>query len=237
MNKPSGSMLLQVGLVLVVAVQGAFLVSARRDLRTMNRRLESIGLTEAEEPAARPQAPAPQPAARPGEERRLPPPTFTVAATTPVGSAALSALGTAEGKQKLQEVLGAIKEEKRQVKMAKQSERRAQLDARMREIVGKELGLTPDEERKVQDVMAVRTEARTRAVEEMKSGLRTRQDAKKDIDTANQTAEQALKTTLGDQRMAKLRELGKREDKAMRGQPATAAAAPAAATAPGPVVR
>jgi hypothetical protein len=230
MNKPSGSMLLQIGLVLVVAVQGAFLVSARRDLRTMNRRLESIGLTEADEPAPRPQAAAALPAARPGEERRLPPPTFAVAATTPVGTAAINALATPEGKQKLQEVLGTIKEEKRQVKMAKQSERRAQLDARIREVVGKELGLTPDEERKVQDTLAARTEARTRAVEEMKSGLRTRQDAKKDIDTANQTADQALKATLGDQRMAKLRELGKREDKAMRGQPATAAAnaAPAA---------
>jgi hypothetical protein len=229
---------------LMVVGQSIYVIKLGRALSRLEARVDGAppadgdrgapAVASAGAPAAPARLALPMAGARPGAS---PPPVFAATASPPAQPHVLETLGTAEGKQKLQEVLTSLKEQRRADKMVKGTERREHLDQRLREIVGAELGLNPDETRKVQDVLGHATEQRRRAVAEMQSGLKSRAEAKAEMDAANRAADEALKEAIGEKRVALLRELRKREDRNARSPgaapapsrpatPATPAAAP-----------
>jgi hypothetical protein len=157
------------------------------------------------------------PASRSGAGERMQPPVF--AATARPGPAVLEALASPEGRVKLQEALTALKEQRRTDKLIQASDRREQLDQRLREIVGPELSLSPEETRKVHEILGRTGDQRRRAVQELQGGLKSRGDAKTEIDAAHRTGDEALKAAIGEKRLALLRDLRKREDRAQRAAP------------------
>jgi hypothetical protein len=147
--------------------------------------------------------------------RAVAPPVFAAtAAAAPEG--VLETLGSSEGRQRLQEVLTALKEERRRDKMIKSVEHRAGVDRRLEETGAAQLGLSPDEGKRFRLTLATATEARRRALDELQSGGRTRVEAKRDLDAATRAADAALTEMLGDKRLTAYRELRKREDQALR---------------------
>jgi hypothetical protein len=129
--------------------------------------------------------------------------------------AVMETIASPEGKQKLQEVLTAMKEQRRQEKLVKSTDRREKLDQRMQEVVAGELGLNPDETRKTLDILGRLVATRRHAVEELQSGLKSRADAKTEIDNASRAADDQLKELLGEKRLVAYRELRRKTDRAL----------------------
>jgi hypothetical protein len=147
--------------------------------------------------------------------RPVAPPVFAATAAA-APDVVLETLGSSEGRQRLQEVLAALKEQRRQQKMIQSAEHRGLLDRRLEETGAAQLGLTPDEGKRFRLTLATASEARRRALDDLQSGARTRVEARRDLDAATRTADGALTELLGDKRLTAYRELRKREDQALR---------------------
>jgi hypothetical protein len=122
----------------------------------------------------------------------------------------LEALGTPEVRQKLQEVLASMKEQRRQEKLVKSIDKREKVDQRMKELVGPELALDAGETARAVDILGRAMTVRRHAIEELQSGARSRAEAKSEIDGAGKTADQALLAVLGEKRFQSYRELRKK---------------------------
>jgi hypothetical protein len=156
-----------------------------------------------------------RPAIAPPAAGRAPVPVFS-SVTLPAQAAVMETIASPEGRQKLHEVLTAMKEQRRQEKLVKSTDRREKLDQRIQEIAGAELGLNPDEARKTHDILGRLVATRRHAVEELQSGLKNRTDAKTEIDNATRAADDQLKDLLGEKRLVAYRDLRRKTDRALR---------------------
>jgi hypothetical protein len=200
--------------LLAVAVlgEGVYLVKLQR---AVSRLSDGVGAPAASAPAPEGGTVRPDPA-RPAYSPPSAPrgsvPVFSASATP---AAVMDTIASPEGRQKLQEVLTAMKEQRRKDKMIKSAERRHRLDQKMQEIVTGELALNAEEGRKTRDVLARVAATRKHAIEELQSGLKTRADAKSEVDTATRAADDQLKEILGDKRLLAYRELRRKTDRAL----------------------
>ena len=211
----------------VVIGEGAYLVKLDRDVGRLTERLAA--------PAAAPLSGAPAPAghvlptAETARERLgqkvVGVPVF---ATTAVASApVLDTLGSPQGRQKIQEVLATLKEERRRDKLIQSTDKRTRSTQRLKETIGAELGLDPEETRKSEEVLDRLGAQRKQLLEELQTGAKTRADAKKELDAAGRAADTSIQEIIGEKRMNAFRELRKKVDKAGDG-PAAPGEAPAA---------
>ena len=191
-------------LAALVVAQGAYTLKLQRNLRALTERLDQ------------PVASEPLEAARPtGGAVNLVRPAPAIPRLTPAPASAslppvLEALGTPEARQKIQEVLGAMKEEKRREKLVKSVDRREKIDQKVKELVGPELALNAEERARVSDLLTRAMTTRRHAVEELQSGARSRADAKNEIDGAQKAADQELEKVLGEKRLASYKTLRKK---------------------------
>jgi hypothetical protein len=143
-------------------------------------------------------------------------PVFATAApTAPAVATVVESLGSTEARQKIQEVIASLKEQRRQDKLVRSSDRKEKIDVKMQEVVGPELGLAPDEARRAHDALARLVSTRKRAVQELQSGAKSRTEAKSEIDGAARAADEQLKEILGDKRLVAYRDLRRKIDRAL----------------------
>jgi hypothetical protein len=190
-------------LAALVVAQGAYTLKLQRNLRAVNERLDRAAPAEVAEAPATTAVPLPRLASLP----RLTPASPQAAAPLPP---VLEALGTAEAKAKIQEVLGAIKEDRRREKLVKSVDRREKLDQKMRDLMGPELALTADEHARARELLTRAMTARRHAIEELQSGARTRAEAKSEVDGATKAVDEELEKLLGAQRLVSYRNLRKK---------------------------
>jgi hypothetical protein len=192
--------------VLVVG-QGVYLVKLQRGLTALSQRVDRAApiaedgaeATQPRTPGASVLSPAP----------RIPRLTTLPATTTPLPPV-LEALNSPEGRQKLSDVLTSMKEQRRQEKLIKSVDKRDKVDQRMKEISAAELGLSAEEATKVGDALTRLATVRRHAIEELQGGVRSRAEAKAEIDAATKAADETLKNVLGEKRLLAYRELRKR---------------------------
>lgn len=80
----------------------------------------------------------------------------------------------------------------------------------MRELMGAELALSPEESARAAELLTRAMTARRHAVEELQSGARNRAEAKSEVDGATRAADQELEKLLGEKRLVAYRNLRKR---------------------------
>jgi hypothetical protein len=192
-------------LAALVLAQGGYTFKLQRNLRALSERLDQPSAVTESAESARPALPN-QVRLAPAIPRLTTAPSPAAAVLPPV----LEALGTPEARQKLQAVLGAMKEEKRREKLVESVERREKIDQKVKELMGPELGLNADESARVSDLLTRAATARRHAVEELASGARSRADAKNEIDGAQKAADQELEKVLGEKRLASYKTLRKK---------------------------
>ena len=224
------------GFALALVAEGATILNLKRQVAQLSEKATAPDSTVPALERPRPAGAVAQPSNGAAANLRALPslPVFTNTAG-PGPGAVFETLGSAEGRVRLGEILGAMKEQRQQEKFVKSSERRDRVNQRLHDIVGSALGLNPQEARKAQDLLVKQSQARRHAIEEMQSGVKSRAEAKRDLDAADRSVETSMQELLGDQRMTALKELRKREDRAIRpgGAPAPGAAAPNVAPAAG----
>jgi hypothetical protein len=197
-----------------IAIEGAYMVSLQRSVSTLGVP-RTAAAPEDDSPLDRPAAMArAAPSRAPLPARAVP--VFTTAASAPGQGAVLDSLGSPEGRQRLAEVLTAMKEQRRQDKFIQANERREQLNRRLHESIGPALALNPDETHKARALLASLSTASRQAITEIQSGLKSRAEAKQELDGTERTVDAGLKELLGDKRMTALKELRKNEDRALR---------------------
>jgi hypothetical protein len=134
-------------------------------------------------------------------------PTFTAPpATTPATSSLREALATAEGREQLKAALSIINEERRQDRMVKQAEKRAEGEQKWKDRILKNVQLTGDEPLRLDTLFATLKNGRAQILEDMRAGLKTSEQADKEIDELQDGTEKGVRTLLGDERAKKLRE-------------------------------
>jgi hypothetical protein len=159
-------------------------------------------------PAARPAAPILAPAAA------SPPSAAAAAASASLGEA----LGTVEGRQHLKGALAVIREEERQSRLVRVSERDREREGQYRERLTKVLSLPPDDQRKLGDIYANLDVGRQRLLEEMRTGLKDAETADGEIDNLEEVTNKAVRTLLGDARMKQFRDAERAERGGDRGR-------------------
>jgi hypothetical protein len=138
-------------------------------------------------------------------------PAPTPAEAVPATSVLQSALSTEEGRKHLKQALGVIKEQERQLDLVQDVERDLQGEQRYRDRLNKTLGLTSSEQGGVNSIYATMQSKRQRILDEMRSGLKSADQADDEIDNLVDDTEKQVQTLLGDGRMRQLREARRNE--------------------------
>jgi hypothetical protein len=216
---------LMVSGVLAVAVvaEGAYIVHTRRQVDRLSHRLEVLG-PEAEDPLAgldlarvperlgdldsagvRGGAPA----------TRLPPPRLV---TTPVPTSAEpspagdslplpAAIDTPEGREQLRRfVVAALERERQENRLRDEEQQQERVEARRQRMVA-ELGLSPPETEKFNQILNQVQTARAAVRARIESGELPREAIGRELAAAREENQRQLRALLGDERLKKLEQL------------------------------
>jgi hypothetical protein len=212
-----------------VAVQGAYIVSARKELKELAHRIEELdGRADLEGGGARggfardedegDDAPR-----RAGGPARLPPPRF-VPTFDGVGTASGSASGdplplppgldSAEAREQLRGFVVAQMQQQREAERQRREEERERREQqrqeavqKVRQTVAKELGLSPGESQRMQEIFTKSQGAMQALRSKIESGQVQRQDIRREFSALREQHSQDMKALLGDGRVQKLQEL------------------------------
>jgi hypothetical protein len=140
-------------------------------------------------------------------------PAFTAPpATTPATTSLREALATAEGREQLKAALSIINEEKRQDRLVKQAEKRVEGEQKWKERILKNVQLTGDEPLRLDTLFATLKSGRAQILEDMRAGLKTSDQADKEIDELQDGTQKGVRALLGDERAKKLREQERKDN-------------------------
>jgi hypothetical protein len=203
-------------------VQAAFLVRLSGRVETLTEQVQTQALGEPGPPARRSGSLATASAPVRMPVPRLDPKAPAAAAEpaaeqTPATAALGQALSTAEGRSHLKGALDALKEEDRQSRIAERAKDDIERDKRYQERLSRVLGLSSGEQGTIQNLYTSMHSARARVLEDMRSGLKTSEQADDEIDALEDKTETAVNALLGEPRMKQLRE-SRRAERAQRRQ-------------------
>jgi hypothetical protein len=194
-------------LTVTAIVQAAFLVRLSGRVETLSEQVRTQGVVEPGAPIARGGA-APSAAVRmpvPRLDPKAPAPAESTGEVVP--TAALGqALETAEGRQHLKGALDALKEEERKSRLAENAQEDIEREQRYQERLTRVLGLSGSEQGHIRNLYAQMQTGRTRILDEMRSGVKTAEQADDEIDALEDKTETAVQNLLGEPRMKQLRE-------------------------------
>jgi DNA-binding transcriptional regulator YdaS (Cro superfamily) len=211
-------------LAVVVVAEGAYIVHTRRQVARLSDRLDAIG-SEAGDMLSAPdsrllgrfQAPedAPFEPRRPG--RALPPPRLVTApgsAPAPASASASAdplplppALDTPEAREQLRRFVLAQLELERQEGRQRQEQMRNEREQQQRERMAKELGLSPPETEKFNQIMSQIQNARSSLRDRIESGQVARENVGSELQSMRDESRRQMQALLGDDRMKKFEEL------------------------------
>jgi hypothetical protein len=213
-----------VGGTLAVAViaEGAYIVHTRRQVERLSSRLEALG-TEASDLLAG--SDGGRYAGRAmlqdegdlGEPRRaggraLPPPRLVTPPPPAAGQAPPSndplplppAIDTPDGREQLRRFVVAALEQEREQGRQRQEQRQEEREQARRQRMATELGLSPTESEKFNQIMAQTQTARVNLRSRIESGELNREAIGREMATMREEADKQMRSLLGDDRMKKL---------------------------------
>jgi hypothetical protein len=208
-------------LTLATIVEGAFLVRLSGQLSDLKEEVSLKGRSAIDEgvsPAQ--QAAAAASAALAAERlRKAPVPRLETKEAVPAPSAEPTpateilrgALATEEGRKHLKEALALMKEHDRQADLIQDIENEQQREMKNRERLVQVLGLGPSEQGSIGQLYASLHSSRQRIVDEMRSGLKSAEQADNEIDRLVDSTEKAVESLLGETRVKQLHESRRNE--------------------------
>ncbi len=228
---------------LAVVAEGAYIVRTRSQLAAVTEKLDSLTTQRDSAMASVGRGFGSEAGLREGgmdeadgdEERgarRLPPPRLVAA---PQGGSAAPpprsddplplppAIDSPQAREQLRQFVLAQLERERQEAQVRQEERRQQRETERRDRMAKELGLSPGETEKFNQIFNDAQAARDKFRDQIEAGQIPRDQARQTMMTMRQENEQKLRGLLGDERMKKY--------ETMRGPPGVGPAAAAAGRA------
>jgi outer membrane murein-binding lipoprotein Lpp len=207
--------------VLTVAgiVQAAFLVRLSTRVDTLAEQVRAEGAAGAldadsarrNRPLAAAGESAPVRLPVPRLDPKAPAPAAAEGEALPAAGVLREALSTTEGKQHLKGALEAIREQDRQKRMIEDIEDDVDRDKRNQERLARTLGLSSGEQGSINSLYAQLDSGRKRILEEMKSGVKTADQADDEIDALEDKTETAVNSLLGETRLKQLRDARRAE--------------------------
>jgi hypothetical protein len=213
-------------LSIAVIAEGAYIVRTRKQMESLSDRLEALAAERDEEfsTAARVWTPPSGAAALPStrgtggpESSRLPPPKLVVPPSPlpvpsftapPEGEPPLPAgLDTPEAREQLRKFVLAQLERERQEARERMENRREDRERAARERMARELGLSPAESDRLNEIFASAQTARQEVRQRVESGQLQGEGLRREFASLRSQHEQQLRSLLGDERMKKYEEL------------------------------
>ena len=214
-------------LAVAVVAEGAYIVHTRRQVDRLSSRLETIS-QEAADPLAGLEFP--RAAARlrdldqgggagpgPASTRTLPPPRL-IPSTTPTPSSQPAsatddplplppAIDTKEGREQLRRFVIAALDRERDENRLRAEQRQTEREQARRQRLVTELGLSPSEGEKFNQILSQVQNARDNLRNRMESGELPREAIGRDMAAVRDDTEKQLRSLLGDERMKKYEEM------------------------------
>jgi hypothetical protein len=204
-------------LALTSIVEGAFLVRLSSKVSELDEQLRAQPATAALD------SDAPARRARSGEPARLPVPRLdpkaTAAPTTTAPAAEVrpaidtlqAALSSNEGIAHLKNAIKRMEDQDRQVRMLDGAKNDQQRELKYQERIARSVPLSGAEQGTIHQMYASMDASRNRILEEMRSGVKTSEQADDEIDQLEDQTETAVHNLLGEERLKQMRESRKAE--------------------------
>ncbi len=200
-------------LTIAAIVEGAFLIRLSGQVAALTEKLSAQPVADSlASPGSRPfVAAAPVPRLTvPRPDPKAPAPAEPTEGAPP--TAALGqALETSEGLSHLKGAMTKLQEMDRQTKLAEKAKEDIERDQRQQERLTRALSLSSTEQGAIQNMYTSLNSARSRVIEEMRSGIKSASQADDEIDELEDKTETAVRSMLGEARMKQLRDVRQAE--------------------------
>ena len=212
-------------LAVAVVAEGAYIIHTRRQVDRLSDRLEAIG-QEAEDPLGGLDVGRMPARGRDLDEggalglrpaRNLPPPRLVATPPTSAGAPSAPAtddplplppaIDTREGREQLRRFVVASMERERDENRLKDEQRQQEREKARRERMVSELGLSPPEAEKFDQIMGQVQNLRSTFRSRIESGQLPREAIGREMAAVREQTEKQLRDLLGDDRMKKLEEM------------------------------
>jgi hypothetical protein len=190
-------------LAATVVAEGAYIVTTRRQVQTLSDQVQQLAAEAAMDD--RPAPPSPR-GRMPTSTRPavMPPPHF---APPPAASATAPALATPEAQEQIHQMVVAELERAREEQFTKIRERREQDQQRRLDAVVKGMALSPEDGKKLAQILGTAQDARRDLRDKIQSGEVTRADIGKEMAALRTQTDDQLKQLLGEDGRRKLDEV------------------------------